>query len=69
MIPVIVCPFIKNVKFMVFYVILAIVLWFVVPLFIEGRVKKKSDKKAWRMLCHVLAILFVALAVYKEFLQ
>lgn len=54
---------------MVFYVILAIVLWFVVPLFIEGRVKKKSDKKAWRMLCHVLAILFVALAVYKEFLQ
>ncbi len=52
---------------MVFYVILAIILWFVVPLFIEGRVKKKSDKKAWRMLCRILAILFVVLAVFKEF--
>ncbi len=50
---------------MILYILLAVVLWFVVPLFIDGRVRKKSDRKAWRMLCHVLAVLFVVLAVYR----
>lgn len=54
---------------MVLYVLLAVVLWFVVPLFIEGRVKKKSDKNAWRMLCRVLAVLLVALAIFKVIVQ
>ncbi len=54
---------------MILYVILAIVLWFVVPLFIEGRVMKKNDKKAWRLLCRIMAILFVVLAIFKEFIQ
>ena len=54
---------------MILYVILAIVLWFVAPLFIDGHVKKKSDKKAWRLLCRIMAILFVMLAIFKEFIQ
>ena len=62
MIPVIVCPFIQD---MILYLILAIVLWFVAPLLIDGHVKKNSDKKAWRMLCRVFFILFIALAVFK----
>jgi uncharacterized integral membrane protein len=54
---------------MILYVVLAIVLWLVAPLFIEGHVKKKSDKKAWRLLCRIIAILFVVLAIFKEFIQ
>ena len=54
---------------MILYVILAIVLWFVAPLFLEGHVKKRSDKKAWCLLCRIMAILFVVLAIFKEFKQ
>ncbi len=68
MIPVIICPFIKKLD-MIVYLILAIVLWFVAPLFIEGHVRKKSDKKAWLLLCRIFAILFIALAIFKEFIQ
>ena len=54
---------------MILYVILAIVLWFVAPLFIDGHAKKQSDRKAWRLLCRIMAILFVMLAIFKEFIQ
>ncbi len=54
---------------MVLYVILAVVLWFVAPLFIKGQVKKKSDRKAWRLLCRIISILFITLAIFKEFIQ
>ena len=31
---------------MILYLILALILWFVVPLLIEGHVRKKTDRKS-----------------------
>ena len=53
---------------MVIYVVLAIVLWFVVPLFIDGHVKNKNDRKAWRLLSRIIAVLMLVLLFYREFL-
>ena len=50
---------------MILYLILAIILWLVIPLFIVGHVKKKTDQKAWIMLSRIAAILFVLLAIRK----
>lgn len=52
---------------MILYIILALILWFVVPLFIEGHVRKKTDRKAWSMLSRIVAIALVILAIYKFF--
>ena len=38
----------------------------VLPIFINGRIKKKHDRKALIMLCRILAIAFIALAIYRE---
>lgn len=51
---------------MVLYIILALVLWFVAPLFIEGHVRKKTDKKAWSMLSRIVAITLGLLAIYRS---
>lgn len=51
---------------MVLYIILALILWFVVPLFIEGHVRKKTDRKAWSMLSRIVAIALVVLAIYRS---
>lgn len=50
---------------MILYIILAIILWFVVPLFIVGHVRKKTDRKAWTMLSRIAAVLFLLLAISK----
>ena len=42
---------------MILYIVLAIVLWFVVPLFVDGHVKNKNDRKAWRLLSRIIAVL------------
>ena len=49
---------------MILYNILALILWFVVPLFIERHVRKKTDRKAWSMLSRIVAIALVILAIY-----
>lgn len=53
---------------MILYIVLAIVLWFVVPLFIDGHVKNKNDRKAWRLLSRIIAVLMLVLMIYHEFL-
>lgn len=52
---------------MILYIILTLILWFVVPLFIEGHVRKKTDRKAWSMLSRIVAIALVILAIYRFF--
>ena len=52
---------------MILYIILALILWFVVPLFIEGHVRKKTDRKAWSMLSRIVAIALVILTIYRFF--
>ena len=52
---------------MILYIILALILWFVAPLFIEGHVRKKTDRKAWSMLSRIVAIALVILAIYRFF--
>ena len=55
-------------KTMVIYIILSLILWFVTPIFLEGRIKKKTDKKALVMLCRILAVVLIALAIFRELL-
>ena len=55
-------------KTMVIYIILSLILWFVAPIFLDGRIKKKSDKKALIMLCRILAVVLIALTIYRDLL-
>lgn len=48
---------------MILYIILALILWFVVPLFIEGHIRKRTDRKAWTMLARIAAVLLLLLAI------
>lgn len=41
---------------MILYIVLAIVLWFVAPLFIDGHVKNNNDRKALRLLSRIIAV-------------
>lgn len=50
---------------MILYIILALILWFVVPLFIEGHIRKKTDRKAWSILSRIVAIALILLAIYR----
>lgn len=53
---------------MIITVIISLILWFVVPLLIDGRVKRKSDRKAYRLLCRIIAIAILVVAVFGQFL-
>lgn len=53
---------------MIIYVVSAIVLWFVVPLFIDGHVKNKNDRKAWRLLSRIMAVFMLVLMICREIL-
>ena len=45
------------------YLILAVIMWFVTPLFIAGHVKKRTDRKAWTILSRITAIFLTFLAI------
>ena len=53
---------------MIITIILSLVLWFVVPLLIDGRVKRKSDRKAYKILCRIIAIAILAVDVFGSFM-
>ena len=55
-------------KTMVIYIILSLILWFVAPLFLEGRIKLESDNKVLVMLCRFLAVVLIALSIFRELL-
>lgn len=50
---------------MILYIILALILWFVAPLFIEGHIKKKTDRKAWSILSRIVAITLFFWTIYR----
>ena len=49
---------------MIVTIIISLILWFVVPLLIDGRVKRKSDRKAYRILCRIIAVAILVVAVF-----
>jgi quinol-cytochrome oxidoreductase complex cytochrome b subunit len=53
---------------MIVTIIISLILWFVVPLLIDGRVKRKSDRKAYKILCRIIAIAILAVAVFGSFM-
>ena len=55
-------------KTMVIYILLSLILWFVVPLFLEGRIRLESDNKVLVMLCRFLAVVLIALSIFRDFL-
>ena len=52
------------IKIMVISIITSIGLWFVVPLLIDGRVKRKSDRKAYRLLCRIIAVAILIVSIF-----
>ena len=52
------------IKIMVISIITSLVLWFVVPLLIDGRVKRKSDRKAYRLLCRIIAVAILIVSIF-----
>lgn len=50
---------------MIIIILLGVIVWFVLPLFLIGKVKKKSDKKAFAMLCKVIGLFLIAWGMYQ----
>jgi len=50
---------------MLLYLLIAVLLWFVAPLLIDGHVKKITDKKAYTRICKIIAVVFLLIAFYK----
>lgn len=53
---------------MVISIIISLILWFVVPLLIDGRVKRKSDRKAYKILCKIIAVAILAVSLFGQFM-
>ena len=49
---------------MIIFIIISLILWFVVPLLIDGRVKRKSDRKAYRILCRIIAVAILIVTIF-----
>ena len=49
---------------MIVTIIIGLILWFVVPLLIDGRVKRKSDSKAYKILCRIVAAALIIGAIW-----
>jgi len=47
-----------------FSIIIGLIILFVVPYFITGHVKKKSDRKAYIMLCRIIGIAILVIATW-----
>lgn len=43
-------------------IVVGLVIWFVIPILTDDRIKKKSNRKAVGMLCRIIGIAVIALA-------
>ena len=50
---------------MILHLTLAAILWLVAPPLIDGHIKKRTDRKALRLLCRIIALLLIVLSIYR----
>ena len=55
------CPYIAE---MIISIIIGLCIWFVVPILLEGHIKKKNNKKAMKMTCKIIGIVVICIGVY-----
>jgi len=48
---------------MIISIIIGLCIWFVVPILLEGQIKKKKNKKALSMLCRIIGLVIIAYAL------
>lgn len=51
---------------MVLNIILGLIIWLVLPLLLQGWVKRANLRKAVDMLCKIVGIAFIVMAVWDE---
>ncbi len=48
---------------MIISLILGLCIWFVVPILLEGQIRKKRNRKALKMLCRIMGVIIIAWAI------
>lgn len=54
---------------MIITIIIGLCIWFVVPILLQSRIKKKNNKKALRMLCRILGAVIIVWTLLKFIMQ
>lgn len=49
---------------MIIPILLGLILWFVIPLLIESRVKRKSDRRAYQLLSKIIGAALILFSIY-----
>ena len=44
---------------MIITVIIGLCIWFVIPILLEGKIKKKKNKNALKMLCRIVGVVII----------
>jgi len=55
------CPL--NPIQMILSIIIGLCIWFVVPILLEGQIKRKNNKKALRMFCRIIGAVIIVWAI------
>lgn len=59
------CPYIAE---MILSIIIALCIWFVVPILLEGHIKKKNNKKAMKMACKIIGAVILCWTIISHFI-
>ena len=50
---------------MIISIIIALCIWFVVPILLDGHIKKKNNRKALRMVCKIIGATIICWTTIK----
>ncbi len=48
---------------MIISIVVGLCIWFVVPILLEGSIKRKNNKKALRMACKIIGVVIIVWAI------
>ncbi len=51
---------------MIIALIIGLCIWFVVPILLEGRVKRKNNKKALKMACKIIGAVIICWTIFNH---
>jgi Co/Zn/Cd efflux system component len=60
------CPYNQNP--MILLIIIGLCIWFVVPIMLNGHVKRKNNKKALSMTCKIIGAVIIVWAIISNFI-
>lgn len=54
---------------MIISIIIGLCIWFVVPILLEGRIKRKNNRKALGMVCKIVGVVIICWTIYNHIIS